>query len=109
MTLRMTGNLDTKFTLAVQLAFCEVSPWRNSRHAHLKVPALTRLLRPLTFRFTTKNGHSCLWQNGWKGVRHTRSRLLAERSGGALERLEMAAEKSGYFARPTRAAPEIIE
>ena len=48
--------------------------------AHLKVPALTRLLRPLTFSSTNQNGYSCRRQNGWKRVRLACARLLARMS-----------------------------
>src|SRR5436190_5287859 len=35
-TLRMTGKLDTKATIAVQSPFCEMSHWKNGRHCSLE-------------------------------------------------------------------------
>ena len=60
-------------------AFCGILARcsRNQRRGAPRVPALTRLLRPLTFCSTTQNAHSCRRQNGWKRVRFARAGLLA--------------------------------
>src|SRR5437868_7798472 len=64
--------------------------------AHFSVPPLTRLSTILTFFFTTQNDHFCGRKGRWERVRLARAGQLARSRAGTLERLEMAAQKSGY-------------
>src|SRR5438094_3248550 len=88
-------------------SFAGLSPSRSRTFvAHLSVPALTRLLTTLTFFSLTQNDHFCSRKGRWKRVRLACAGLLARGGARTLERLEMAAQKSSYFARSTRATSQ---
>src|SRR6266404_92183 len=70
--------------------------------AHSKVPALTRYLRALAFSITSDH---CVRKRGRERVRLACARLLVGHRAGTLERLEMAAQKQGHYARSTRKLP----
>src|SRR5450432_400442 len=58
----------------------------------------------LNFYPTNQNAYSCRRQKGRKRVHHPRSRLLAGRPTGTLERLEMAAQEPRHHLGAARAA-----